>query len=256
MLFTGTWHRFWEFFTCLAQSVEFVTLGLYPFIHLTLLWIWSFFFSKYSFGLAWHVNLLLTALNSFLQIIFFMIVVDRIIYLCSFAVGKVIFYLFSLILFTYSVTEYAWRLGPSQQQAGVLALRAIYLAKAVSLSLQAIQVRYGIPHQSTLYRQFLTSRVSRVNYLGYRLYRALPFLYELRCVLDWSCTTTSLTMYDWLKVNLSPFAPPPPSFPWEIKGQPSVSWFWSCCLNIFLLFYVVMCINSMPLFWSKVPGSN
>lgn len=127
--------------------------------------------------------------------------VDRVIYLCSFAVGKVIFYLCSLVIFTYSVTEYAWRMGPSQQQAGVLALRAIYLAKAVSLALQAVQVRYGIPHQSTLYRQFLTSQVSQINYLGYRLYRVLPFLYELRCVLDWSCTTTSLTMYDWLKVN-------------------------------------------------------
>ncbi|XP_031401099.1 piezo-type mechanosensitive ion channel homolog isoform X1 [Punica granatum] len=136
-----------------------------------------------------------------LMVIFFLIVLDRIIYLCSFATCKVIFYLFNLTLFTYTITKYAWRMGPSLQQAGWLALRAIFLAKALSLALQAIQVRYGIPHQSTLYRQFLTSEVSRVNYLGYRLYRALPFLYELRCVLDWSCTTTSLTMYDWLKLE-------------------------------------------------------
>lgn len=136
-----------------------------------------------------------------LMVIFFLIVVDRTLYLCSFATGKVMFYLFNLILFTYSVTEYAWEMEPSHQQAGVLALRAIFLAKAVSLALQAIQIRYGIPHQSTLYRQFLTSEVSRINYLCYRLYRALPFLYELRCVLDWSCTTTSLTMYDWLKLE-------------------------------------------------------
>lgn len=136
-----------------------------------------------------------------LMIIFFLIVLDRIIYLCSFATGKVIFYLFNLILFTYSVTEYAWHMDASQQHAGGLALRAIYLAKAISLALQAIQIRYGIPHQSTLYRQFLTSEVSRTKYLGYRLYRALPFLYELRCVLDWSCTATSLTMYDWLKLE-------------------------------------------------------
>ncbi|CAK9151013.1 unnamed protein product [Ilex paraguariensis] len=136
-----------------------------------------------------------------LMIIFFLIVVDRIIYLCSFATGKVIFYLFNLILFTYSVTESAWHLDSSQQNAAGLALRAIYLTKAISLALQAIQIRYGVAHKSTLYRQFLTSKVSRVNYLGYRLYRALPFLYELRCVLDWSCTTTSLTMYDWLKGN-------------------------------------------------------
>ncbi|KAL8092740.1 hypothetical protein AgCh_034845 [Apium graveolens] len=136
-----------------------------------------------------------------LMIIFFLIVLDRVIYLCSFATGKVIFYLFNLILFTYSVTEYAWQMQPSQESTTGLALRAIYVTKAVSLALQAIQIRYGIPHKSTLYRQFLTSKVSRINYLGYRLYRALPFLYELRCVLDWSCTTTSLTMYDWLKLE-------------------------------------------------------
>lgn len=135
-----------------------------------------------------------------MQAIFFLIVLDRIIYLCSFATGKVIFYLFNLILFTYTVTEYAWSMKP-QQHAGILALRAIFLAKAVSLALQAVQIRYGIPHKTTLYRQFLTSKTSRINYLCYRLYRALPFLYELRCVLDWSCTTTSLTMYDWLKVS-------------------------------------------------------
>ncbi|XVE73201.1 hypothetical protein DITRI_Ditri11bG0098300 [Diplodiscus trichospermus] len=136
-----------------------------------------------------------------LMIIFFLIVVDRILYLCSFATGKVVFYLFNLILFTYTITEYAWQMKPSDQHAGRLALRAIFLAKAVSLAFQAVQIRNGIPQKSTLYRQFLTSEVSRINYLGYRLYRALPFLYELRCVLDWSCTTTSLTMYDWLKLE-------------------------------------------------------
>ncbi|KAL8153056.1 hypothetical protein V2J09_010816 [Rumex salicifolius] len=136
-----------------------------------------------------------------LMVIFFLIVLDRIIYLCSFATGKVLFYLSSLILFTYSVTEYAWGMQPSLQYAGILAIRAIYLTKALSLALQAVQIRYGIPNKSTLYRQFLTSEVSRINYIGYRMYRALPFLYELRCVLDWSCTNTSLTMYDWLKLE-------------------------------------------------------
>ncbi|XP_024966702.1 piezo-type mechanosensitive ion channel homolog isoform X2 [Cynara cardunculus var. scolymus] len=136
-----------------------------------------------------------------LMVIFFLIVLDRIIYLCSFATGKVIFYICNLVLFTYSVTAYAWTTKPSQQNAAGFALRAVYLTKSISLALQAMQIRSGVPHKSTLYRQFLTSSVSRVNYLGYRLYRALPFLYELRCVLDWSCTTTSLTMYDWLKLE-------------------------------------------------------
>uniref|UniRef100_A0ACD5VI83 Uncharacterized protein n=1 Tax=Avena sativa TaxID=4498 RepID=A0ACD5VI83_AVESA len=136
-----------------------------------------------------------------LMILFFLIVVDRIIYLWSFATGKVVFYLFNLVLFTYSVTEYAWGMELAHRDVGGFVLRAIYLTKSISLALQALQIRYGIPNKSNLYRQFLTSKVTQVNYLGFRLYRALPFLYELRCVLDWSCTTTSLTMYDWLKLE-------------------------------------------------------
>ncbi|XP_023749583.2 piezo-type mechanosensitive ion channel homolog [Lactuca sativa] len=136
-----------------------------------------------------------------LMAVFFLIVLDRIIYLCSFATGKVIFYICNLLLFTICVTNYAWNTKPSQQNAAGFALRAIFVTKAISLAFQAMQIRSGVPHKSTLYRQFLTSSVTRVNYLGYRLYRALPFLYELRCVLDWSCTTTTLTMYDWLKLE-------------------------------------------------------
>ncbi|KAK8620775.1 hypothetical protein V6N13_067237 [Hibiscus sabdariffa] len=136
-----------------------------------------------------------------LMVIFFLIVLDRVIYLCSFATAKVIFYLFTLFLFTYSVTNYAWQMEPAEKHAGKFALRAIYLTKLISLVLQAIQIRFGIPREGNLYRQFLTSSISQTNYLGFRISRALPFLYELRCVLDWSCTTTSLTMYDWLKLE-------------------------------------------------------
>ncbi|KAL6324309.1 hypothetical protein AAG906_012555 [Vitis piasezkii] len=82
---------------------------------------------------------------------FFLIVLDRIIYLCSFAKGKVIFYVFTLILFTFSITKYAWCMEPSHQCGGQLALRAIYLTKAISLALQAIQIRFGIPNNGTLY---------------------------------------------------------------------------------------------------------
>lgn len=136
-----------------------------------------------------------------LMILFFLIVVDRIIYLCSFALGKVIYYFFSLVLFTYSVTEYAWNMESKSQYNGEFALRAFYFTKAVSLSLQALQIKFGLPHKSTVYGQFLTSSVTNVNHLGFRIYRALPFLYEIRSVLDWSCTATSLTMYDWLKLE-------------------------------------------------------
>ncbi|XP_057994460.1 piezo-type mechanosensitive ion channel homolog isoform X2 [Hevea brasiliensis] len=186
-----------------------------------------------------------------LMVIFFLIVLDRIIYLCSFATGKVIFYIFNLILFTYSVVAYAWHLESSQEHAAGFALRAIFLAKAVSLSLQAIQIRQGIPHKSTLYRQFLTSQVSRINYLGYRLYRALPFLYELRCVLDWSCTTTSLTMYDWLKledIHASLYLVKCDTVlnrAQHKQGEKQTKW--TKCCNGICLFFILICVIWAPM---------
>ena len=65
---------------------------------------------------------------------------------------------------------------------------------------KALQIKYGLPQKTALYEQFLTRKVSHMNYIGFRIYRSLPFLFEIRCILDWSCSTTSLTMYDWLKV--------------------------------------------------------
>lgn len=34
-----------------------------------------------------------------------------------------------------------------------------------------------------------------------QIFSAIPFLYELRELLDWSCTATCLTLFDWLKLE-------------------------------------------------------
>ncbi|KAI5060462.1 hypothetical protein GOP47_0024882 [Adiantum capillus-veneris] len=134
-----------------------------------------------------------------LMTLFFLIVVDRVIYLWSFGIGKVGYYLFNLGLFGYYVTHYGWKM--SGKVHGLLLLRIFCLVKGLSLSLQALQIKYGLPHKTALYRQFLTRKVSHMNHICFRIYRSLPFLFELRCILDWSCSTTSLTMYDWLKLE-------------------------------------------------------
>lgn len=146
-----------------------------------------------------------------LQTLFFLIMVDRVLYLCSFATGKVLYYFFGLVLYTGYVTGFVWGIvkasGTDHQRHFLLMLpiRGFYLIKALSFSLQASQLKYGLPHKSTLYGQFLTRKINSTSWLGFRLYRSLPFLYELRCLLDWSCTTTALTMYDWLKVSYLSF---------------------------------------------------
>ncbi|KAJ7571313.1 hypothetical protein O6H91_01G159100 [Diphasiastrum complanatum] len=142
-----------------------------------------------------------------LMTLFFLIVLDRVLYLSSSATIRVLYYYFSLCLYTAYVTNFVWGMELVDQSHAegyffqLLPLRGFFLIKALSLSFQALQIKYGMPYKSNLYGQFLTRKITNLNWLGFRIYRALPFLFELRCVLDWSCTTTSLTMYDWLKLE-------------------------------------------------------
>ena len=43
--------------------------------------------------------------------------------------------------------------------------------------------------------------VNTWGYLGLQVFCGLPFMYELRAVLDWSCTPTTLKLFDWLKLE-------------------------------------------------------
>ncbi|XP_024535480.1 piezo-type mechanosensitive ion channel homolog isoform X3 [Selaginella moellendorffii] len=137
--------------------------------------------------------------------LFFLIVLDRVLYLSAFATGKVIYYFATLIFFTGYITNFVWGMELKHNNTGtffqLLPLRGFFLLKALSLAFQAQQLRFGLPHKNTLYEQFLTRKINSLSWLGFRIYRSLPFLFELRCVLDWSCTTTSLSMYDWLKLE-------------------------------------------------------
>lgn len=44
-------------------------------------------------------------------------------------------------------------------------------------------------------------QVNLLGFIGYSIFAAVPFLYELRALLDWSCTATTLTLFDWLKLE-------------------------------------------------------
>jgi hypothetical protein len=56
---------------------------------------------------------------------------------------------------------------------------------------------------SLLYNMRLWSRAGSARRRGPRpqIFSAIPFLYELRELLDWSCTATCLTLFDWLKLE-------------------------------------------------------
>ena len=51
---------------------------------------------------------------------------------------------------------------------------------------------------------FVFSRsTGQLSWLGFQTFCSVPFLYELRQILDWSCTPTTLNLFDWLKLEVS-----------------------------------------------------
>ena len=43
--------------------------------------------------------------------------------------------------------------------------------------------------------------------VGFQVFAAVPFVYELREILDWSATATTLRLFDWLKLEVGTSIP-------------------------------------------------
>jgi len=91
------------------------------------------------------------------------------------------------------------------------------------LAISAMQVRYGFPVRGSISSTFGRSRLSqdenndenddkdsekqleypatRTGLYIFRVYRAIPFVFEMRTMLDWTVTTTSLDMWETLTLE-------------------------------------------------------
>lgn len=63
----------------------------------------------------------------------------------------------------------------------------------------SMQIRYGYPGSEI--NQAFTSSKERVNSTAFTIYRAIPFLYELKIIIDWTFTTTALDLLQWFKLE-------------------------------------------------------
>jgi hypothetical protein len=101
-----------------------------------------------------------------------------------------------LALYFYYCTSLAW--APSAHPARAH-LRALIALKCGSFAASALQLRTGYPPPASYANgmgrhTFIFMRsVSWPASLAFHAFMAVPFLYELRQLLDWSCTPTTLT---------------------------------------------------------------
>ncbi|XP_053522537.1 piezo-type mechanosensitive ion channel component 1 isoform X1 [Artibeus jamaicensis] len=74
-----------------------------------------------------------------------------------------------------------------------------YFVKCVYFALSAYQIRCGYP--TRILGNFLTKKYNHLNLFLFQGFRLVPFLVELRAVMDWVWTDTTLSLSNWMCVE-------------------------------------------------------
>lgn len=114
---------------------------------------------------------------------------------------KYVYTIFIFLLFSWFI----YYLAP--YQASLVWTASLYTPSAALIAfsffyffyfyISALQIKYG-------YREFknfnsLMTRRGYSNSYAVSAYTAIPFLYEIKIIMDWTFSHTSLTLYDWFR---------------------------------------------------------
>ncbi|XP_018306930.1 piezo-type mechanosensitive ion channel component isoform X5 [Mycetomoellerius zeteki] len=129
---------------------------------------------------------------------FALIVIDRALFLKKSIVGKLIFQ-YCLVLGVHLWMFFILPSVTERQFNDKLPPQIWYMVKCFYLLLAAYQLRQGYP--TRILGNFLCKKYSVVNYTLFKGFMLVPFLFELRAVMDWIWTDTSMTIMDWFKME-------------------------------------------------------
>ncbi|XP_052747026.1 piezo-type mechanosensitive ion channel component [Bicyclus anynana] len=129
---------------------------------------------------------------------FVLIVVDRALYLRKFMLGKILFQ-YMLIIGVHIWMFFVLPFITERTFNTYLPPPMWYMVKCIYLLLSAYQIRCGYPRR--IIGNFLCKSYRFLNMICFRGFMAVPFLFELRTLMDWIWTDTSMTLMDWLKME-------------------------------------------------------
>ncbi|XP_045785100.1 piezo-type mechanosensitive ion channel component isoform X15 [Maniola jurtina] len=129
---------------------------------------------------------------------FVLIVIDRALYLRKFMLGKILFQ-YMLIIGVHIWMFFVLPFITERTFNTYLPPPMWYMVKCVYLLLSAYQIRCGYPRR--IIGNFLCKSYRFLNMICFRGFMAVPFLFELRTLMDWIWTDTSMTLMDWLKME-------------------------------------------------------
>uniref|UniRef100_A0AAQ5XPI9 Piezo-type mechanosensitive ion channel component n=1 Tax=Amphiprion ocellaris TaxID=80972 RepID=A0AAQ5XPI9_AMPOC len=133
-----------------------------------------------------------------LLIQFSTMIIDRALYLRKAVLGKLIFQVtlvfgihFWMFFILPAVTERMFNQN--------FVAQLWYFVKCIYFGLSAYQIRCGYP--TRILGNFLTKKYNHLNLFLFQGFRLVPFLVELRAVMDWVWTDTTLSLSNWMCVE-------------------------------------------------------
>ncbi|XP_047383730.1 piezo-type mechanosensitive ion channel component 1 isoform X2 [Sciurus carolinensis] len=133
-----------------------------------------------------------------LLIQFSTMVVDRALYLRKTVLGKLAFQVVLVLaihLWMFFILPAVTERMFSQNSVAQL----WYFVKCIYFALSAYQIRCGYP--TRILGNFLTKKYNHLNLFLFQGFRLVPFLVELRAVMDWVWTDTTLSLSNWMCVE-------------------------------------------------------
>uniref|UniRef100_A0A8C8RQL3 Piezo type mechanosensitive ion channel component 1 n=1 Tax=Pelusios castaneus TaxID=367368 RepID=A0A8C8RQL3_9SAUR len=133
-----------------------------------------------------------------LLIQFSTMVIDRALYLRKTVLGKLIFQ----VILVFGIHLWMFFILPAVTER-MFSLNSVaqlwYFVKCIYFALSAYQIRCGYP--TRILGNFLTKKYNHLNLFLFQGFRLVPFLVELRAVMDWVWTDTTLSLSNWMCVE-------------------------------------------------------
>ncbi|RMC09345.1 hypothetical protein DUI87_14353 [Hirundo rustica rustica] len=125
-------------------------------------------------------------------------VIDRALYLRKTVLGKLIFQ----VILVFGIHFWMFFILPAVTQRLLrhnTVAQLWYFVKCIYFGLSAYQIRCGYP--TRILGNFLTKKYNHLNLFLFQGFRLVPFLVELRAIMDWVWTDTTLSLSNWMCVE-------------------------------------------------------
>jgi hypothetical protein len=203
-----------------------------------------------SVGSVFASNLFPGAMVVCLTIQILIMVADRVIYLYASQRSKCVLQHLSAIYWASNIF-YNWPIASSSPLSATSSRAIFAVLKMAYFVVSAKQLQSGYPPPELTGVQFITHSATILRGTLFNIYKAIPFLYELRTILDWLCTATTLDLFETFKLEdiyATLFHVQCHLITRRLRARGEKQWFRTKLLQGFLLFCGLLLVLLLPLY--------